>query len=67
MPQVKIQNKKTGEEYEINSADFRRGKHHRNAKTGEMETYEDAGFQIVSLADGGQYTPPTPPAERSSS
>jgi len=59
MPEVIIRHK-DGHEYGINSADFRRGKHYRDPKTGEMVTFEDAGFEIVSLADGSEYTPPTP-------
>jgi len=66
MPEVVIENKRTGEEYGIDSAKFRHGKHYRNPKTGEMETYADAGFRIKSLADGQPYTGPLndPPAER---
>lgn len=63
MPEVIITHPKTGESYGIQSGDFRRGKHYRNAK-GEMQTYEEAGFRIVSLADGSAWTPP---AERHAS
>jgi hypothetical protein len=48
-----------GREYEIDSAAFRRGKHAINSK-GERVTYEEAGFKIVSLADGRPYVPPAP-------
>lgn len=55
-----------GREYGIDSSDFRHGKHVENPKTGELESYADAGFRIVSLADGQPYTGPLndPPAER---
>lgn len=68
MPQVRIRNDKTGQEYGIDSADFRRGRHYLNAR-GEFVSFADAGFRIVSLADGSPYTGPLgdPPAERSGS
>jgi hypothetical protein len=64
--QVIIRNSRTGEEYEIASFDFRRGRHYRDPKSGDMQTYADAGFKIVSLADGQPYEGPLnePPAER---
>ena len=62
MPEVIIENSKTGESYGIQSGDFRRGKHYRNRATGEMQTFEAAGFRIVSLADGQPYHAPEPPA-----
>lgn len=65
MPQVIIRHPKSGHEYEINSADFRRGKHFKQPD-GEMQTYEAAGFEIVSLADGSEYQPPAPRGESSS-
>jgi hypothetical protein len=58
MPEVIIRNDKTGAEYGIQSGDFRRGKHYRNDKTGEMQTFEDAGFKIVSHMDGSPYEAP---------
>lgn len=61
MPEVIIEHPKTGESYGIQSGDFRRGKHYRNAR-GEMQTYEEAGFKIKSLADGQPYQPPAQPA-----
>lgn len=66
MPEVIIENRRTGESYAIQSSDFRRGKHYRNPKSGEMETYADAGFRIVSLGDGSEYTGPLndAPADR---
>lgn len=66
MPEVIIRNSKTGEEYGIDSADFRRGKHYADRQTGERKTFADAGFRIVSLADGQPYTGPLndAPAER---
>lgn len=62
MPEVIIRHPRTGEEYGIQSGDFRRGKHYRNAK-GESQTYEEAGFRIVSLADGQPYEQPRAPGE----
>lgn len=55
-----------GREYGIESEHFRHGKHVLNPKTGEMESFADAGFRIVSLADGSPYTGPLndPPSER---
>lgn len=63
--QVIIRNPKTDQEYEIASGDFRHGKHVLNAD-GSRSTYEEAGFRIVSLADGQPYEGPLndPPAER---
>lgn len=57
MAQIVIRHPKTDQEYEIDSLDFRRGKHYLNAK-GERQTYEEAGFRIVSLADGSPYEQP---------
>jgi hypothetical protein len=64
--QVIIRHPKTGQEYGIDSADFRRGKHYQSQPDGEMQTYAEAGFRIVSLADGQPYDGPLnePPAER---
>jgi hypothetical protein len=64
--QVIIRNSRTGEEYEIASFDFRRGRHYRDPKSGDMQTYEEAGFKIVSLPNGEPYEGPLnePPAER---
>lgn len=63
--QVVIRHPRTGAEYEIDSADFRRGKHYQKPD-GEHVTFEEAGFRIVSLADGQPYTGPLnePPAAR---
>jgi hypothetical protein len=60
--QVIIRNPKTEVEYEIDSADFRRGKHFQKLD-GTRVTYEEAGFRIVSLADGSPYEQPTSKAE----
>lgn len=60
MPQVIIRHK-DGREYEIASAEFKRGKHVAMPDGGRA-TYEEAGFRIVSQADGQPYEPP---AERS--
>lgn len=66
MPEVIIRHPRTGHEYGIDSSSFRHGRHFPNPKTGELESYADAGFRIVSLADGQPYTGPLndPPAER---
>lgn len=65
MPEVIIRNSRTGEEYGIDSAKFRHGRHYQKA-SGERVSYEEAGFRIVSLANGQPYTGPLnePPAER---
>ena len=57
MAQVLIRNSKTGEEYEIAYADFRRG-HHYQKPDGERCTFEEAGFRVVSYADGSEFTMP---------
>jgi hypothetical protein len=69
VPQVLIRHPKTGEEYGIDSSDFRRGHHYEDPKSGDRVSYADAGFRIVSLADGSEYTGPLneSPAERSES
>lgn len=66
MPEVIIRHPRSGEEYGIDSADFRRG-HHYQKSDGSRVSYADAGFRIVSLADGQPYTGPLnePTAERS--
>jgi hypothetical protein len=64
VPNVIIRNDKNGLEYEIASGDFRRGKYYLDPDDGEMHTYEEAGFRIVSLADGSPYEPPAPRAEQ---
>lgn len=56
--QVIISNDKTGEQYEIDSADFRRGKHYLDPKSGDMVTFQDAGFKVVSLPNGEPYEGP---------
>jgi hypothetical protein len=56
MPEVIIRNERLGLEYGIQSDDFRRGNHFRDPMTGEMVTYDHAGFRIVSLADGSPYS-----------
>lgn len=61
MPQVIIHHK-DGREYEIDSGDFRRGKHVHPVIDGQVQpgqTYEEAGFEIVSKADGSPYDPPS--------
>lgn len=56
MVQVVIRHK-DGREYEIASGDFRRGKH-VEMPGGERVSYADAGFRVVSMADGQPYTGP---------
>jgi hypothetical protein len=56
--EVVIRNDKTGEEYEIDSVNFRRGKHYLDQKSGEMVSFEEAGFRIVSLPNGEPYDGP---------
>lgn len=62
MPEVIIRHPRTGAEYGIQSGDFKRGKHFLNDK-GEYVTFEDAGFRIVSLADGSPYEAPAERAQ----
>ncbi len=67
MPEVLIHNPKTDESYAIQSADFRRGKHYRDPKTGELVSFAEAGFRVVANGDGTEYSGPlndAPPAER---
>lgn len=63
MPQVIIRHPKTGAEYGIQLADFRRRKTFAE-DDGTVKTYADAGFRIISLADGSPYTAPEPEAAR---
>lgn len=68
MPNVIIRHS-DGREYEISTSDFRRGKHAQQPD-GSFTTYEEAGFRIVSQADGQPYQPPAPrvqPGEHSPS
>jgi hypothetical protein len=58
MPEVIIRHPRSGAEYGIDSADFRRGKHYLDPATGELVTFADAGFRIVSLPNGEPYHPP---------
>ena len=57
MAEVIIEHPKTGESYAIQQSDFRRGKHYRTTK-GDMATYEEAGFRIISNGDGTEYHEP---------
>lgn len=66
MADIIIEHPKTGEQYGIDSSDYRRGKHYKDPKTGEMQTYEEAGFKIVSMGDGTEYHAPTPRGEPAS-
>lgn len=59
---VVIEHPKSHLTYEVALVDFRRNKAYRDPKTGEQQTYEAAGFQIVSLADGAPYEEPKPAA-----
>lgn len=63
MPEIIIRHPKTEAEYGIQSGDFRRGKHYRDPKTGELQTFEAAGFEIVSYMDGSPYEAPAPRGE----
>lgn len=63
MPQVIIRHPKSGREYGIDSADFRRRKAFAD-DDGSIKSYADAGFRIVSLADGSPYTGPLNDAPR---
>jgi hypothetical protein len=56
MPQVIIRHPETKAEYEISTADYRRGKHAVGAD-GELTTFADAGYEIVCNADGSPYKP----------
>lgn len=56
--QVIIRHPKTDQEYQIAVSDFRHGKHYLDPKTGERMTYADAGFKIISQADGRHYDEP---------
>jgi hypothetical protein len=57
--EVIVRHPKTDAEYGIDSADFRRGKHAVDPKTGELVTYEEAGYRIVSQMDGQPYHAPS--------
>ena len=59
---VLIRHPKTGHEYQIEAASFRRRKAFAEPD-GSLKTYADAGFRIVSYADGSPYQPPAPKAE----
>lgn len=54
---VLIRHPKTGTEYQIQAADFRRRKLFAEPD-GSIKTYEEAGFRIISYADGSPYQPP---------
>lgn len=56
---VLIRHPKTGAEYQIESGDFRRRKLFAEPD-GNVKTYEEAGFRIVSYADGSPYQQPAP-------
>jgi hypothetical protein len=57
VPEVIIRHPKTGKEYGIRLADFRRRKTFAE-DDGTVQTYEEAGFRIVSYADGSPYEQP---------
>lgn len=54
---VIIRHPKSGREYAILPADFRRRKAFAE-DDGSVKTYEEAGFRIVSYEDGAPYQPP---------
>lgn len=62
MPKILIRHPRTEAEYQIESGDFRRRKLHM-AADGTLQTYEEAGFRVVSYADGSPYQAPAPKAE----
>lgn len=55
-----------GRQYAIQSANFRRGKHYRDPASGQASTFEEAGFRIVSNADGSPYEAPAPRGSKAS-
>jgi len=57
MPMILIRHPKTDAEYQIESGDFRRRKLATD-KDGNPQTYAEAGYRIVSLADGQPYHEP---------
>ena len=57
MPKVIIRNPRTDHEVGIDSADFKRRKLAQD-KDGNPVTYEEAGYRIISLADGSPYEQP---------
>lgn len=57
MAEVIIRHPRSGEEYGIDSADFRSGKHYQQPD-GERVSYVDAGFRVVSNIDGTEYRGP---------
>jgi hypothetical protein len=66
MPEPKrvvIRHPKTGREYAILPADFRRRKAFAEGD-GTVKTYEEAGFRIISYEDGQPYHAPEPPAPK---
>ena len=64
MVEVIIRRERDGREYAIQSYDFRRGKHYQQPD-GTWVTFEEAGFRIVSLADGQPYEQPRAHGESS--
>lgn len=54
---VLIRHPRTGHEYAVLPADFRRRKLARD-NDGKPITYADAGYRIVSYVDGSPYQPP---------
>lgn len=63
MAKVLIRHPKSGEEYQVELADFRKRKLYQKAPDADLQTYEAAGFEVVSYADGAVYEPPAPKAE----
>jgi hypothetical protein len=62
MARVIITRKDGGVEFGIELKDFRTRKLFKK-EDGTMTTYADAGFRIVSYADGQPYQQPAPKAE----
>lgn len=53
---VLIRHERLGLEYQIEAGDFRTRKLYRQP-TGQLVTYADAGFRIISMADGQPFQP----------
>jgi len=57
MPLVIIRHPKTGQEFGIESGDFKRRKLAQD-KDGNQISYEEAGYRIVSHMDGSPFEQP---------
>lgn len=61
---VQIEHPTTGERFEVALSDYRRAKAYLDPKSGELVTYERAGFGVTAQADGAPYEPPARPEAR---